>query len=497
MDRLSYARLSGGDRRMLEQTRGAPATVLQIGEGHFLRGFFDWMIHRCRAQGLFAGSVAVTQPRPSGKAKIEALAAQDGLYTLVIRGLENGTPVERKEIVSVFSQAFDPYAEWPRFAALAASPDLRFVVSNTTEAGIAYRPEPLTGGPISSFPGKIAYLLHVRYEAFRGAPDKGLIFLPCELLERNGDALRDAVLRYADDWGFPQPFREWVTRHNRFLNTLVDRIVTGYPDEEQAEAWFRAWGYRDELLNTAEPYHLWAIEGEPELDDLLPLRKAGLNVHWTDDLKPFQQRKVRILNGAHTWMAPLGLLHGVEHVRELMDHPALGPAVREAVLEEIVPTLPYPPDEMRAYAGDVFERFANPYIRHRLADIAMNSLSKFKVRLLPSLAWHAERGKPAPRRLALGLAGLLRYYKVRPAEGGAFEGMSLAGARYAVRDDADALARIAALWREAEAAGEPVSQTVRRLLADEALWGLDISHWNGLADAVAGHMAGWERREGS
>ena len=325
MRTLNRSALSEEQQSRLEAVNASPVTVLQIGEGNFLRGFFDWMIHESSKQGLFNGSIAVTQPRPAGKSKIEALAGQDCLYTLVIRGLAVGETVEQKEIISVFSEAFDPYSDWARLVELAISPDLRFVVSNTTEAGLKYRPESLREGePILSFPGKIAYLLYRRYLHYNGAANRGLIFLPCELLERNGDTLREVVLRYAADWDLPEAFREWVRAHNRFLNSLVDRIVTGYPDQEQAEKWFEEWGYRDEQLCTAESYHLWAIEAEPELDELLPLKSAGLNVHWVDDLKPYQQRKVRILNGAHTLMTPLGILHGVEHVRELMEHETLG-----------------------------------------------------------------------------------------------------------------------------------------------------------------------------
>ncbi|MBW5449084.1 tagaturonate reductase [Cohnella sp. CFH 77786] len=496
MKTLNRGVLQEAERRQLDAALSSPVKILQIGEGNFLRGFADWMVQVCRNRGLFDGSVAVTQPRPSGRGNIVKLAAQEGIYTLVTRGLENGAPVERKEIVSVFSEVFDPYSEWERLVSIALSADLRFVISNTTEAGLAYVPEPLTGGPIASFPGKIAYLLHRRFTAREGASGGGLIFLPCELLERNGDALRDAVLRYASDWGFGEAFETWVVEHNRFLNSLVDRIVTGYPDEAQAEAWFAEWGYRDAMLNTAEPYHLWAIEGEPELDALLPFRQAGLNVVWTDDLTPYQRRKVRILNGAHTWMAPLGLLHGVEHVRELLEHAELGPKVRETVFGEIVPTLPDSRQEMEAYAATVFERFGNPYIRHRLADIAMNSLSKFRTRLLPTFASYAERGEAIPARLALGLSGLLRYYRVERDESGRYSGVTLRGERYAVRDDAASLDRIAGVWEEAGRSGETIAWAVRKLLSDERLWGRELSAWNGLAEAVAEQLAEWERGAG-
>ncbi|QMV39987.1 tagaturonate reductase [Cohnella cholangitidis] len=495
MRQLNRSALQDEEAKLPKETSASPVTVLQIGEGNFLRGFFDWMVHESRKQGLFQGSVAVTQPRPSGKPKIDALAGQDGLYTLVIRGLENGASVERKEVISVFSEAFDPYGDWARMVELAVSPELRFIVSNTTEAGLVYRPEELTeGAPIVSFPGKVAYLLYRRYLKFDGAADRGLILLPCELLERNGDALKEAVLKYATDWELPETFVDWVQRHNRFLNSLVDRIVTGYPDRVQAEQWFAEWGYEDGLLCTAEPYHLWAIEGEPELDEELPFNRSGLNVQWVEDLKPFQQRKVRILNGAHTLMTPIGILHGVEHVRELMEHEKLGAFVRSTVYEEIIPSLPYPAREMRDYADAVFERYLNPYIRHRLADIAMNSISKFKTRLIPSLSYYAQRGERVPTGLAQGLAGLVRYYHVK-RNGDQFEGRSLSGQPYTVRDDAKVLDTLAGIWADAEHANEALIATVTRILSDETLWGEDLARWNGLASEVTETLAGWTAKE--
>ncbi|UQZ32276.1 altronate oxidoreductase [Paenibacillus sp. PK3_47] len=493
MNLLNSSFLNDDAKRRYEELQKAPVTVLQIGEGNFLRGFFDWMISECRKQGLFAGSIAVVQPRPSGSGHIRQLAAQDGLYTLIIRGMEKGVPVSTKEIISVFSGIFDPYAEWEWLTALAVSPELAVVVSNTTEAGLAYQPEALGDGPILSYPGKIAYLLFLRYQAFGGTADSGLVFLPCELLERNGDVLRENVLKYAEDWDLPLEFRDWVKGHNRFLNSLVDRIVTGYPDQEEAEAWFEEWGVRDNMLCTAEPYHLWAIEGGPELEELLPFRKAGLNVHFTDHLKPFQERKVRILNGAHTWMAPLGIIHGISHVRELLEHPALGTQVRQAVVDEILPALPYSEDELSAYADDVFERFMNPYIRHRLEDIAMNSLSKFRVRLLPTLAYYCGQGKPAPELMVLALAGLLRYYRIKQADNGSFTGNKLSGESYTVKDNPELLGIVAGIWTAGTAAGESAEQIVSKLLAEEMLWGESLAGWNGLAGGVTVWLNRWER----
>ncbi|MGO4547204.1 tagaturonate reductase [Paenibacillus sp. 2TAB23] len=481
--------------RLYEASKQAKITVLQIGEGNFLRGFFDWMIQECKKQGLYEGSIAVTQPRPGGKPKIEALAGQDGLYTLVIRGLENGQSVERTEVISVFGSVFDPYSEWERYLALGESEDLQVIVSNTTEAGLAYRPEAMVEGqPVQSFPGKLTQLLHRRFVHFAGDPERGLICLPCELLERNGDELRSCVLRYSDDFGYSEAFKEWVTLHNRFLNSLVDRIVTGYPEQEQADAWFSEWEYSDSMLTTAEPYHLWAIEGGSELEAVLPLQKAGLNVHWVDDLKPFQLRKVRILNGAHTLMTPLGLLHDIEQVREAMEHPVLGSLVRHTVETEIIPTLVgMSEDELKAYAGDVYERFLNPFIRHRLADIAMNSLSKFKVRLLPSLLYYIG-GNKVPSGLAAGMAGLLRYYKVLRADAG-FEGRTLSGVPYTVRDDAALLEAVAGVWAEAGKQSWPQERITLELLGLKSVWGRDLAaEWPALADAVSIELKEMERR---
>nr|WP_239565703.1 tagaturonate reductase [Paenibacillus sacheonensis] len=476
--------MNDSQRQALDAAQESPVTVLQVGEGNFLRGFFDWMIHRCREQGLFGGSIALTQPRPQGQAKIEKLAAQDGLYTLVTRGLESGEQVERKETVSVFSAVFDPYGDWQRLIALAESPSLRFVVSNTTEAGLVYKPEPLNEGePIQSFPGKIAWLLYRRYAALGGAKASGLIFLPCELLERNGDELKRCVLQYCEQWSLPEAFKHWVLTSNRFLNSLVDRIVTGYP-EDQAESWFAGWGYRDAMLNTAEPYHFWAIEAEPELDEELPLRRAGLNVQWVDDLGPYQLRKVRILNGAHTLMAPLALLHGFRIVRETMENPRFGRFVRDAVEQDIVPVVPLAAEELTAFAASVYERFLNPFIDHRLADIAMNSLSKFKARLLPTMSAYVDRGDDVPYRLVQAFAGLLRYCKV-VREGDAFMGRTLAGAAYEVRDDAASLAAIAQAW----SAEQPVEETAAALLALTDVWGKDLSAVTGLAKQVAASLS--------
>lgn len=496
--RLDREVLTKEKKRMYNQMIQSTIKVLQIGEGNFLRGFFDWMLYESRKQGLYDGNVAVVQPRPSGKPNIEALASQDGVYTLVTRGLENNVPIERMDQITVFGTVFDPYEHWNDFLALAELPELRIVVSNTTEAGLSYQPEKLIEGePIVSYPGKLTLLLYHRYKAFQGDPERGFICLPCELLERNGDILRECILRYCEDWQLPADFRSWVVKHNLFLNSLVDRIVTGYPKQEQAEAWFDEWGYRDPLLTTAEPYHLWAIEGDPSIEKELPLAAAGLNVLWVEDLKPYQVRKVSILNGAHTFMALYGLLQGAHEVRLAMKDPHIGELIKQTIQSEIIPSLPYDSIELQQYAEQVYQRFLNPFIQHRLTDIAMNSLSKFRTRLLPTIQYYLEHEQftELPNGLATAYAALIRYYQIIQVEAG-YQGKSFTGERYILRDDPVLLDNLANIWSHyfaGEKAYPSLHQAVSQILQLEELWGLNMHVcYPDLAKQLSAILMQWE-----
>nr|WP_231638510.1 tagaturonate reductase [Paenibacillus sp. JCM 10914] len=463
-----------------------PVKVLQIGEGNFLRGFFDWMIYECNRKGLFHGSIAVSQPRPGGRHKLEQLRQQDGIYGLMTRGLQDGEKIELQQWIPVFSKMVEPYSEWAAFLKLAENPDLDIIVSNTTEAGLDYQPSEWNPNePVLSFPGKLTLLLYRRYECFSGSPDKGWMILPCELLERNGDILKSIVLRHAQDWNLPSSFRRWVTEHNVFLNSLVDRIVTGYP--EKAEEFFGEWGLEDRLLNTAEPYYFWAIEGDARLDARLPLQTAGLQVQWVPDLTPYQLRKVRILNGTHTLMAGIGLLRGFAEVRETAEHPEWGARIYEAMLQEIVPLVPLELEEVRAYAASVWERFRNPYIRHKLQDISMNSISKFKVRLLPTLKGYVERFHVLPPLIVSSLASLIRLYHVKQLED-QWYGTRLDGQEVLIRDDAATLALFAEAWDKVSAGESDVDELVDFILGSEPLWGEDLNKIQGLHEAVTSEI---------
>ncbi|WP_158602193.1 tagaturonate reductase [Cohnella endophytica] len=470
-----------------------PVKVLQFGEGNFLRGFADWMLETCNRKQLFNGAVAVTQPRPSGKTKLDQLKAQNGIYTLLVRGLREGQRLEEKETVTVLSRMIDPYGEWESFLELAEGPELEFVISNTTEAGIAYRhSEWNPREPVSSFPGKLTAFLYRRFERFSGDPGKGLIHLPCELIEQNGDRLLETVLRHADDWRLPDAFKSWVRESNRFLNTLVDRIVTGFPAEE-AEGLFSEWGYADPLLVTSEPYYLWAIQAGRELEERLPLETAGLNVRWVDDLTPFRMRKVRILNGTHTLMATIGLMNGLREVREALEHPAWGPKFIQGLFDEILPGIPLDRGELLAYANETLERFRNPYIRHRLADIAMNGIAKWKVRLLPSVKAYIGATGKTPPILAESLASMIRLCLPEP-HSESDDNQSQKGTPLQTRDDPLLLDLIRKTWQSPTTGdGDGAKDSARRILALTELWGEDLTELPGLADKVSGHFAKWEK----
>lgn len=467
-----------------------PVKVLQIGEGNFLRGFFDWMIYECNRQGLFQGSIAVSQPRPGGRHKLQQLREQEGIYGLLTRGLQDGRKIEEEQWIPVFSEMIDPYTEWDDFLKIAELDSLDIVVSNTTEAGLDYqRSDWAPSEPVMSYPGKLTMLLYRRYVHFAGSPDKGLLLLPCELLDRNGDILKSIVLRHAQDWGLPSAFQSWVVEHNLFLNSLVDRIVTGYPAE--AETYFGKWGYEDRLLNTAEPYYFWAIEGEPSLESRLPLQTAGLQVSWVADLTPYQERKVRILNGTHTLMASIGLLHGWKEVREMAESKEWGEQIRSAMLQEIVPLVPLPLEEVNAYAETVWERFRNPFIQHKLQDIAMNSISKFKVRLLPSVKGYVRTHNQLPNIMTEGLASLITLYHAEIIHD-QWYGRGLHGERVLLRDDPDSLELFHQAWRKVDGKEWTIRQLVTSVLGSTVLWGEDLNEMANLHEAVSRHIEGME-----
>lgn len=375
--------------------------IIQFGEGGFLRGFVDWMLQILNETTDFKASVVVVQPIEKGLCDL--LEEQGCRYTHIMRGLKNGAPVVETKAIDVISRTVQPYRDFESFLALADNPDFRFVVSNTTESGIVYvdtdSPEK---APYISFPAKVTLLLKRRFEQAL----RGFIFLPCELIDKNGEILKNCILQYARKWGLGEEFCTWVETENTFCNTLVDRIVTGYPKDEELEL-----KQTDHLLNTSELFHLWVIESEKSLLSEIPFDKTDLNVILTNDLERYRTRKVRILNGAHTAMIPYALLCGVKTVKECMEDETISEFVKQCVFEEIIPTLDLPKEELLSYSKEVFERFNNPYICHFCASISLNSVSKFKVRVLPSLLEYIRRTGEMPDKLLTSFAKLIEFYK--------------------------------------------------------------------------------------
>lgn len=383
--------------------------VMQFGEGNFLRGFVDWMFDRLNKEYGGDYGVVVVQPLPEGLC--DKLNEQEGLYSLYLRGLLNGEKTEETRVVDCVTRCINPYQDTDSFFECAKNPDLRYIVSNTTEAGIEYKSgQNQKDFDSVTFPARLTMFLKARYDAGLD----GFILLPCELIDKNGDNLKKYVLQYAADWEYGNDFEQWINEKNVFTNTLVDRIVTGYP-RDTAKEMERAYGYLDNMIDTAEIFHLWVIEGDTKYSEEVPFHKIGLNVIWTDDVAPYKKRKVRILNGAHTMMVLAARLAGIETVREAMEDEEIFKFASKGIFEEIIPTLDLDKKELEAFADDVVERFKNPFIKHYLLSIALNSVSKFKVRVLPSIMEYMKRYNKEPECLVFSLAALIMFYRTDEA----------------------------------------------------------------------------------
>lgn len=410
MEKLSYATLEkqGYDGYLLKD---APERVLQFGEGNFLRAFVDYFIDEMNEKAGFDSKVVLCQPIAPGLAPM--INGQDGLYTLFLRGRENGQQVNRKRVISCVSRCLNPYEDYQALLDCAKNPDLRFLVSNTTEAGIVFDSAcKKDDAPPASFPGKLTAFLHERWKLGM----KGFIILSCELIDHNGDELKRCVDQYIDLWGLEAEFKAWVERENLFCSTLVDRIVTGYPRAE-AESICRELGYQDDILDTGEVFGFWVIEGPQSIKDEFPVEKANLPIIVVDDHTPYKQRKVRILNGAHTSMVLGAYLAGQDIVRDCMEDDVIRGFMNKAIYDEIIPTLDLPKEELTDFAAAVTERFNNPYIDHALLSISLNSTAKWKARVMPSLTEYVKRMGKLPRCITFSLASYIAFYHTAREKG--------------------------------------------------------------------------------
>lgn len=463
------------NRGLVKDLQVYPEKVLQFGEGNFLRGFVDWQIDVMNKQGNFNGSVVVVQPR--GQEKIEKLNAQDGLYTLYLQGMKEGKAVQEHSIISSISRGINLFNEYDQYLELAKSPELRFIFSNTTEAGIVYdEKDRLEDRPQKSFPGKLTAFLYERYNAFQGQKDKGFIIIPCELIERNGEKLKELVLKYAELWYLGDEFISWIHEGNTFCNSLVDRIVPGFP-RDTIEEITEELGYQDNLLVVGEQYHLWVIEGPQLITEEFPAHLAGLNTLVVDDLTPYRTIKVRILNGAHTAMTPVSYLYGINTVAQAIEDEVTGQFVKELIYDEIIPTLDLPMEELHSFAEAVLDRFRNPFMQHFLLSISLNSISKFKTRDLPSLMEYYNRKQELPKRLVFSLAALISFYKGKRGE----EEIELA-------DDQDVLDLCHVQWSQYNGTIDSVKDIVSSVLGYEKVWEMDLNQVPGLTAAITNDL---------
>ncbi|MFG6687277.1 tagaturonate reductase [Mariniflexile sp. HNIBRBA6329] len=444
-----------------------PIKIVQFGEGNFLRAFIGYAFQELNKKADFNAGIAVVQPIDRGL--VNMLNDQDGLYTLFMKGVKKGEEIQDVELISNIVKAVDPYANFQDYLSLAKEPSLEFIISNTTEAGIAYvGSDTAEMQPPSSFPAKLTLLLHERFKHFNGDASKGLTIIPCELINHNSETLKEIILKYVIDWNLGDDFKTWLLESNAFHSTLVDRIVPGYPKDE-IEAYNAQLDYSDNLIVAAEVFLLWVIEGGDDLKAKLPFHKTSLDVKIVDDMQPYRTRKVRILNGAHTAMVPFSLLYGNKTVKQSVDNEFTGPFIHKAVFDEINDTLEMDREELNSFSDEIFDRFRNPFIIHNLSSIALNSISKFTVRVLPSLLGYVKINKKLPTNLTFAFASLIRFYK------GTWNGEALP-----VQDSDDIVAAFAKIWESSD-----YTEVAKNALSIVDYWGEDLTKVENLTEAVA------------
>ena len=449
-----------------------PEKVIQFGEGNFLRAFVDWIIFNMNEKTDFNGSVVVVQPIEKGM--IDMLNGQDCLYHVNLQGLDNGEPVNSLTKIDVISRALNVYTQHDEFMRLAEQSEMRFVISNTTEAGIAFNPAcKLTDKPASSYPGKLTQLLYHRYEYFKGDMTKGLIVFPCELIFLNGHKLKECILQYIELWNLGEDFKNWFLNACGVYATLVDRIVPGFPRKEIDEIKAKL-GYDDNLVVQGEFFHLWVIEAPQAVAEEFPADKAGLNVLFVPSEEPYHERKVTLLNGPHTVLSPVAYLSGINIVRDACQHPVIGKYINKVMYEELMETLNLPKEELQKFASDVLERFVNPFVDHQVTSIMLNSFPKYETRDLPGLKTYLARKGELPKGLVLGLAAIITYYK-----GGVRED----GAEIVPNDAPEIMSLLKELW----ATGD-TRKVAEGVLAEENIWKSNLNDIPGLTDLVVEYL---------
>lgn len=468
------------NRKVTKTSKKLPLKVMQFGAGNFLRAFVNWMIHVLNEEVDFNGGVVVIKPTDRGD--YQTLISQDGLFTVVLDGIKNGKLVAEKTIINCIQDVVNPYKDWDAYLELAKNPDIRFVVSNTTEAGIKFNAEDLVPNtPPKEFPAKLTAWLFERFKHFGNDASMGCILLPCELIENNGTALKKTVIQYAEHWNLGKDFLNWVYTANDFCSTLVDRIVSGYP-KDRAKQIQEELGYTDELLVAGEYYHNWVIEGPKSIQKELAFERTNLNVEFVDDLIPYREMKVRILNGAHTSMVPVGYLAGLRFVKEVMDDEVVSKFVTTLLSQEVSKTLDFPESVKNRFIQDVLDRFRNPLLKHQLISISLNSTSKFVTRLLPTFKDYYISQRRLPKRIVFALSALICFYR------GEFNGTNIE-----LKDDLKVLNFFKLYWKKYTSKELDSSVLVGIILSDISIWDEDLTQYDGLVEMVSDNIISIDR----
>ncbi len=461
-----------------------PEKVLQFGTGVLLRGLPDFFIDKANRQGIFNGRVVVVKSTDAGGT--DAFQQQDGLYTLCQRGIDQGQAVEEFVVSSAIRRVLSAKAQWADVLRCAHNSDLQVIISNTTEVGIQLTDDSVSHSPPQSFPGKLTAFLYERFRAFGGSTESGLVIIPCELLVDNGTKLKEIVLELTRRNSLEKGFIDWLEQHNFFCNSLVDRIVTGMPDPATATEIYRRLGYHDDLLTVSEVYRLWAIEGDERVKAILTFEQADEGVFISDDIQPYRERKLRLLNGTHTLMVAVGFLYGLDSVGECMNEPFLSRFVSDLMEEEIIPAVPVERAISEPFAGEVRDRFSNPYIVHPLINISVQYTSKMRMRNVQTLLNYYDRFGTFPPLFTLGFAAYLLFMKAVKTENGKYFG-ERTRKPYPIQDDRAAY--YYEKWRATDGSEKSVEELVRTVTADIDLWGTDLSVLPGFAEVVTVHLA--------
>ena len=453
-----------------------PVKILQFGSGNFLRGFADWMVQMANERTGFNAGISVVQ----GISSHTTLHEQEGVYTVVLKGIREEEFVSQQYKIDVIQRVVNPSLDFEAFLNEGLNPELQFIISNTMEAGIVFSPaDTVVDTVAATFPGRLTQLL---YHRFQHKLDNSLLVLPTEIIEQNGTILKSCIQKYCSHWHLRAEFNIWLNTRVTFCNTLVDRIVSGFPRKSK-DSLYAELGYADELVVEGEWFHLWAIEGPRWIEEVLPFKKAGLNVICTHDLVPYWLRKVRILNGAHSCMACVGYLAGLQTVREAIEHPVVGSYIRRMIYDEIIPHIPGDLLELERYAEEVINRFRNPAIDHQLLSISLNSFTKFSMRVLPSLLAQVDRNGLVHERLAFALAALLFFYRGLKEE-----------QEISLKDNEEVIALMRKIWEDGNSSKKGMVDLCRKVLSNQAWWGNDLTDIPQLVERTGHYLYAIDQR---